>query len=930
MAGERKYTRIPPESTGDRVYMVHTAEITYKNKNTINDTHAWKVGEIYTIVGFGNVHVHGELTTGTGTGVLSVHYNESSRYDGSTPSADARIQYEGVDIAEVDTLYDVYIPAQNIMGYDNPEYGWNIDRFGSGSVSFAEGPPQITAMGNLKVSDAELLASYDFSRSSLPTEFVNSREGGSDVSNVYDPSVRGVKLTVGTTAGDRVTQTSNVFHSYQNGATLLFIMAARCGDTGKENNTRLWGAFDATDGYFFQIKGSDDAPGGRTVMGSPVAVADGPGSALRIVHRYTYPLGGSVVNHEILQNEWNKDTLLGTGGSTNPSGMKIAINKINSYWIDYQFIGGGRTRWGVFYNGERIVCHEMYHGNGEEGTMTQNHHALAIPSRPVCFATANYGLGTASSSDFFAFGAAVLEESATDPLKSAQQISIDVQTKFYGEPNKQPYWRTGQTRNGSNTEFPGLLKTGSLRTSDSTQYAATLSPMQFFPDGSGQENHSVYQPLTFQLNNFNIDDDSPSTVEVRAFYGCVMRGFKFNNNLPSTPTVEYDTNGDHLAHKIEIGRFVVNGQGTFDFSTFSDNFQYGTVKNTSDQNLARALQPINEWLSANDRYSTGSSRVEITVGNDPVFQEQKHYFADKQPVVIRESDGDQDIAFAFTTATTFDNILTQGGTGYASYDQVDNPNDWHYLSYVTRDKAWLYGNTAAIDDDRLVRVVSVSNTVNLDLGDKLTVTSTSANAYIMKIDVDGPDIAATSTVNAVEYQIVKSGTTDFTVIGANDNFPGTIFTATGAGSGTGLVRATSGNPGTVAIVGRSDIDTQYYNGVDLAFTTSGGGAGDITAITTNSGLKPDYWTSVKALTYTDLGMNADEDLTGGTGLALYASPHPRAAWTFMIKNLNRTSEIPSGQAGQPAVDYEDADGDSAPVKGNARTSWNIFWRERNQ
>jgi hypothetical protein len=48
----------------------------------------------------------------------------------------------------------------------------------------------------------------------------------------------------------------------------------------------------------------------------------------------------------------------------------------------------------------------------------------------------------------------------------------------------------------------------------------------------------------------------------------------------------------------------------------------------------------------------------------------------------------------------------------------------------------------------------------------------------------------------------------------------------------------------------------------------------------------------------------------------------------MIKNLNRTSTIDT--AGQPAVDYEDADGDSAPVKENARSNWNIFWRERSQ
>ena len=87
------------------------------------------------------------------------------------------------------------------MGYDNPEYGLNIDLFGSAQVTFKEGPPQATGMGLLKVSDPLLLASYDFSKSNLPTEFVNSREGGSDVSNTWDSTVRGVKLAVGTTRG---------------------------------------------------------------------------------------------------------------------------------------------------------------------------------------------------------------------------------------------------------------------------------------------------------------------------------------------------------------------------------------------------------------------------------------------------------------------------------------------------------------------------------------------------------------------------------------------------------------------------------------------------------------------------------------------------------------------------------------------------------
>lgn len=916
MAGEKRYTRIPPESTGDRVYMVHTAEVEFKNggisPTATYGNHDWKIGKRYTVAGFGTIHVHGVYDRENGTGILAVHYSQANKMENNVPAADSLISIDGVNVGEVITAYDVYIPAQNIMGYDNPEYGWNIDRFGSGPITFAEGPPLLTGFGSLKVNDAKLLASYDFSKSNLPNEFVNSREGGSAVSNSWDPTTRGVKLAVGVDQGDRVTQTSNLFHSTEAGASMLFVMSARSGDAGKENVARLWGSFDATDGYYFQIKGSDLAPGGRVQSGSPVAVTPGAGSALRVVHRYTF--NGTTGNHEILQNEWNKDTLLGTGGASNPSGMQLDVTKINAYWIDYQYLGGGRTRWGVFYNGDRIVCHEMIHGNAEEGPMTQNSHPLSNPARPVCWAMANYGTA-GSGSEFYAYGAGVFIEAATDPLKSAQQISIDVETKTWGQPELHPYWRTKQSRSGSSSSFPTLLKSGTYSSQSSTQYAMTLSPEQFL--FNGDENHSVYQPVIFQLNNHEIETGDPSLVEVRAFYGCVMRGLEWDDEKPSTPTVLFDKEGDHLAHIVQIGRFVVDGTTEFNFSELSDNFQYGTVRNLSDQTLSRALQPLTGWTSTDDRYSTGQAKVVVQVGPDPVYGSSVHYFADKQPVAIREVDGDQVISAAFSTATTFTNIKTAGGSGYASVDQVDNPADWHYISYIDRNEAWLYNSQADIDDDRLVRTLSVDDCLSLDLGQKLTVTPTGATAFILKINVDTAGAIAATAATAAEYQIVTRGTTDFTAMGAPDNNPGTIFTATGAGTGTGTLVATSGTAGTVAICGRSSAQVDYLG----LFTTDGGGAGTITSNGTDADIAKDYWTSINALSYTDLGMDADEDLSGSTaptytGLALFGNPNPRAAWTFMIKHLDTPSE--------------DADGDSAPVKKNSRTNWNIFWREKLQ
>ena len=914
MAGEKRYTRIPPESTGDRVYMIHTAEIEYKTFNSVaggSTDHVWKVGERYDIVGFGGggkVHVHGVFDRGNGTGILSVHYNKTAKFDNFEPTQNAAISYDSQDVAQVDVFYDVYIPAQNIMGYDNPEYGWDIDRFGSGQVTFAEGNPQITGMGSLKINDARLLASYDFSKSNLPNEFVNSREGGNAVSNTWDPLTRGVKLTVGTTAGERVTHTSNLFHSYEEGTSMLFVMAARADvETGTENNTKLWGAFDATDGFFFQIKGSDSSPGGRATPAD--AIGTGPGSALRVVHRFTFN-NQATKNHEIVQKEWNTDTLLGNGGANNPSGIKLDVSKINTYWIDFQFMGGGRTRWGVFFEGQRIVCHEMYHHNGI-GTGTQNNNPIGNPNRPVCWAQANYGT-TGSSSEFYAYGAGVFIEGVTDPLRASQQISKAWDTKHFGRTDLEPYWRTKQTRNGS-TSFPATLKSGTASSGTSTQYHGSLSPIQFL--SNGDENHSIYQPLSFEVSSYDIRTGNAVPVEIRLFYGCINRGFDFGSPSISSPTVIVDEGADHLAHLQEIGQFVVQGDGLFRFDLLSDNFQYGTVRNLSDQSLSRALQPIVSWKSVEDKYTTGHSPVLIDVGPHPVFGESKHYFADTQPVVIRETDGDQDVATVLGTTFTG---KTAGGSGYASQDQVDNPNDWYYLSYVTRSQAWLYNSQADIADDRLVRTLAVNNCTSLDIGQKLTVTTGSHTAFIMKIDVDkGVEdanvIAASTASNGVEYQIVTVGGTDYTTAaGASRNVPGEIFTATATApsGGTGTIVATS-NAGTVAICGRSAAEASYSG----AFTTDGGGSGTIASTATNASLANDYWTSLKALTYTDLGMGADVDIT--TGLALYASPPPRAVWTFMAKHLDSNEE--------------DADGDALAVDwNNVRLNWSIYWRERTQ
>lgn len=52
-------------------------------------------------------------------------------------------------------------------------------------------------------------------------------------------------------------------------------------------------------------------------------------------------------------------------------------------------------------------------------------------------------------------------------------------------------------------------------------------------------------------------------------------------------------------------------------------------------------------------------------------------------------------------------------------------------------------------------------------------------------------LAGGALVIGTEYKILTTGDTDFTLVGAADSDPDTVFTATGVGAGTGTVVATA-------------------------------------------------------------------------------------------------------------------------------------------
>ena len=731
--GEKRYTRIPPESTGDRLYMIHTAEIEYKTFNAVaggSTDHSWKIGSRYDIAGFpgGDVHVHGVYDKGDGTGLLAVHYNKQAKYEGNTPTANAEISLDGTAIAEVNAFYDVYIPANNIMGYDNPEYGWDIDRFGSGQVTFAEGAPEVTEFGELRTSNKTLLAQYMFTKSRLPDEFSNALIGAGTVN--FESGFQAVRLDVGDTLNDQATHTSNVYHPYIPGTTNLLLMGTRIGDTGVAGLVRNWGLFDATDGFFFQLNGT----------------------SLNVVHRYTF--SGSTTNSVIPQANWNKDKLDGTGGS----GFNLDVSKNNIYWIDFQHIGGGRIRWGVYYEGERVVCHEMDMGNGA-GSGSFLHNALGNPNRPICWATKCISgtPGYTGTRSMYAYGAGVWAEGLGN-TNIMEEGDVRAYDDTFTVDETTPY-------------------------TQGAYYLTSLRPLEQIPDeqANPQENHSLYLPKFLTIDAYD-ENGNDVRGELRIFSQCILRGSAFTG-IEYT-TLEGDKYAQHVGHGPEIFKKPIKGPTDLDFTKLFTTIQNGSLKVTAETTTSVRKQDLTRVLGTDDPFGNGSSVVTLKVGINPVYLSKAiHFFADK-------------------------NLVEIAGLSVVGPDALNGNS--YYLSLQNTTEAQIYSTLNALNDDRKVRILNISGLTGgtIDTGDTLTIsgagTCTVHSVSGSQIRVEGRTNVALDVGLTAASGSTDGGATTFTVDsvilaeGTNDdNFdyylPYDRYTLLGAVSGSGWATSDEGD-----------------------------------------------------------------------------------------------------------------------------------------
>lgn len=190
--------------------------------------------------------------------------------------------------------------------------------------------------------------------------------GGSGTTTTFNPNRASTILAVSdATAGVRVRQTRQRFN-YQSGKSQLIICTLVPGVTGSGINKRF-GYFDENNGLMFQIVGGTWQVNIRT------------------------NLTGSPVNNPVDQSSWNKDNLDGTGSTNNPSGINLNKSAAQIFFIDFEWLGVGRVRFGMVIDGLIVYVHEYLNAN--IGTSVY----MSTPNLPVRVEIENDGTGSADS-----------------------------------------------------------------------------------------------------------------------------------------------------------------------------------------------------------------------------------------------------------------------------------------------------------------------------------------------------------------------------------------------------------------------------------------------------------------------------------------------------------------------------------------------------
>jgi len=536
MAGENLFTRIPPASTGDRIQLRQSIILPYGSKGATD----FVLEDFYNLSTSGiRIHVHQVYATDSSTGFIWCHFVPTAVFNGLVPTTGENIaDLDGNVIATVTAgYYPINTNANTTVGYNNPQFGQFVSQFGSGYVRAAEGELGLDAFGKLRTSGATVLGEYIFSNSYLPNQFSNTLVGGGAIS--WEPDRKQAIVSVGTSADDMATHTSNTYHHYLPGSSHQFIGTFALSDTGKAGLVRNWGLFDNKNGFMFTERNGEF---GVVVRSSAT---------------------GTTVDTFVSQSDFNKDAVDGTGLSQ----MNFDRTKDNIYWIDVQWLGAGRVRFGTYDKGQRVIMHEYYGGNNSIYPLSQT------ASLPICMSIKNTS-GTAGPSDIRSWCQAVYTETTLD-------------IEELGQPNTA---QIGTTITGS---FP----------LEEYAYIGSLTPKLYISGSTF--NRSIYFPTSIDIQAWDATTGEDVLLDFEVYVNPVLSGISLTDTNHYS-TVDVDQSATYIGGNLQAAKTYFRGSGTIDLTKNYVNINSAFKNNCEDGGVI--VSPITNITNA----ATASATFDIS------------------------------------------------------------------------------------------------------------------------------------------------------------------------------------------------------------------------------------------------------------------------------------------------------------------------------
>lgn len=239
---------------------------------------------------------------------------------------------------------------------------------------------QLDAFGRLRTSNVFSVFESENIYDKQPL-FWNEDTTGT-ASATHQSNEASVELSVDTAENDRVVRQTKEYFRYQAGKSQLVKITTLFGEA-KAGVTRLAGYGDDDNGLFF---GQDSA--GLYVMTRTKT-------------------SGSVVDTKVYQTAWNIDRFDGSENSLNPSCVNLDITKAQHFVIDFQWLGVGRIRFGLYFNGEIKYGHKIDAANSLDVVY------MATPNLPIRYELKNTA-ATASASTLKEICCSIISEGGID------------------------------------------------------------------------------------------------------------------------------------------------------------------------------------------------------------------------------------------------------------------------------------------------------------------------------------------------------------------------------------------------------------------------------------------------------------------------------------------------------------------------------------